>query len=149
MYTLAATKSQTTVPALAISTPTLSQHQSKQMFQSDARKEISTQPSVQPAVESESHSRDQPKSPHKLSRYFHDSKGLLCFNCQQWGHIANGIRTPRTNNPRTYTPQTITPPVKYPLDIYPPLKKSYDRFRARARFFFEWWVYPGGITHRG
>ncbi len=80
-------------------TPTLSQHLSKQMFLSDARQEISTQPSVQPAVESESHSRDQPKSPHKLSRYFHDSKGPLCFNCQQWGHIANTCPNPKVPKP--------------------------------------------------
>ena len=79
--------------------PTLSQLQSKQMFQSDARQEISSQPSVQPAVESESHSRDQPKSPHKLSYYFHDSKGPLCFNCQQWGHIANTCPNPKVPKP--------------------------------------------------
>ena len=55
------------------------------MFQSDARQEISTQPSVQPAVESESHSRD--------------SKGPLCFNCQQWGYIANTCPNPKVPKP--------------------------------------------------
>ena len=69
------------------------------MFQSDARQEISTLLSVQPAVESESHSRDQPKSPHKLTRYFHDSKGPLFFNCQQWGRIANTCPNPKVPKP--------------------------------------------------